>query len=556
MSVRILPRWSAVVLATGARAAVTCLLAVLGVVLLAGPTSAHAQLESSDPAPDSVLAQAPRALTLTFSEPVQLAGDGNQLLGAQGRVEAEVRVTDRQLVVTPAEPLADGSWLLAWRVTSADGHPISGGLSFAVGAPGPEQVHNAPDEQRREVQLARVLSSGARYLGFVGAVGLAVFAAVVRTSPRRGVPEELSRRTRTVQGWLLALGILGHVVLVPTTMVWQTGGSWSVLAEDGVWAQDAGGTAVTLALAVAAVGSVVALGRRSRGAAGAALVGVVVAFVLQGHTRTETPTWLVVGADAAHVATAAVWFGGLVGLALVLTSSVAAAEAARVVARFSVAALASVAVLVASGGVLFWRIAGDWALLGSTGYGRVVVAKAALVLVPVLALAWWNRYRLVPAMASHRRPRVLLSRTVGAEIALLVVVLALTGVLTTLSPRLAATADAVSTARSEVQTLSLDLGEGRFARVDAGSVRRGTNEISVELVAGPTGPVRPAGALGLTLTQTADGLGPLPVPLTRGPDGRWTGSVNLPVAGRWTVSLSVPLSEFENPVVRGEVLVP
>jgi len=45
----------------------------LGGAIMAGPCMAHAKLQSSSPAKDAHLTEAPKALTLTFNEAAQLA---------------------------------------------------------------------------------------------------------------------------------------------------------------------------------------------------------------------------------------------------------------------------------------------------------------------------------------------------------------------------------------------------------------------------------------------------------------------------------------------------
>jgi copper transport protein len=51
-----------------------------------------------------------------------------------------------------------------------------------------------------------------------------------------------------------------------------------------------------------------------------------------------------------------------------------------------------------------WLEVGGWRALASTTYGRLLVAKVALVaLALVLAGAAWNRFRLVPLLRNSSR---------------------------------------------------------------------------------------------------------------------------------------------------------
>ncbi|MEH0626481.1 copper resistance CopC family protein [Streptomyces stelliscabiei] len=78
------------------RRALGALTAVLAAVLIvlggAGTAAAHAELDSTDPAPDSVVPRQPSAVTLTFSEGVTLPADSLRVLDPAGeRVDTGTR---------------------------------------------------------------------------------------------------------------------------------------------------------------------------------------------------------------------------------------------------------------------------------------------------------------------------------------------------------------------------------------------------------------------------------------------------------------------------------
>ena len=103
---------------------------------LTGP--AHAELVGTDPEEGAVLEAAPESVTLTFNEPVRLTSqevvvydaEGDPVASTSGASGAEVRVD-----LADAADLGDGTYVVAWNVLSGDGHPISGALTFSVGAP-------------------------------------------------------------------------------------------------------------------------------------------------------------------------------------------------------------------------------------------------------------------------------------------------------------------------------------------------------------------------------------------------------------------------------------
>jgi len=102
-------------------------------VALAPPASAHDELLSSSPE-DGARVAPPRALTLTYSESLVDTGFRVVVRGPGGRVGGDVRLSGDRLVQRFETPLPPGPYDVVWRVVSADGHPISGRLSFTVRA--------------------------------------------------------------------------------------------------------------------------------------------------------------------------------------------------------------------------------------------------------------------------------------------------------------------------------------------------------------------------------------------------------------------------------------
>jgi methionine-rich copper-binding protein CopC len=102
--------------------------------IAAGAVSAHATLVSADPANGSMLVAAPDHVELVFSEnvgkPAALAvldQSGNEVEGG----ELEVIDDTMRRTYDPAN-FAPAVYTISYQVVSADGHPISGELTFMV----------------------------------------------------------------------------------------------------------------------------------------------------------------------------------------------------------------------------------------------------------------------------------------------------------------------------------------------------------------------------------------------------------------------------------------
>lgn len=109
---------------------------VVAPLALAGPAWAHASLVGSDPADDARLPTAPPVVRLEFSEPIAApayvvvtAPDGASAVSGDPEVAGAV-VTQRLL---PSALDREGSWTVAFRAVSEDGHPVTGEIGFTVG---------------------------------------------------------------------------------------------------------------------------------------------------------------------------------------------------------------------------------------------------------------------------------------------------------------------------------------------------------------------------------------------------------------------------------------
>ncbi|MCO4254481.1 copper resistance CopC family protein [Pseudarthrobacter cellobiosi] len=121
---------------------------VLGLVLTvipAVPASAHAYLESSDPAQDAQLSAAPDSVSLVFDDDIQVQFTKVTLaVGSAAPATLATDIADQTVVVpVPASiagrqpPGSTESWKVTYRTVAGDGHPVEGTLSFRVTASSP-----------------------------------------------------------------------------------------------------------------------------------------------------------------------------------------------------------------------------------------------------------------------------------------------------------------------------------------------------------------------------------------------------------------------------------
>jgi copper transport protein len=404
--------------------------------LLAGTDAAlaHAILTDTEPASQASLAAPPSEIVLVFSEavtPVVL-----RLLDINGKAIAEVDDVlgrNSRLNLPLPSRIPDGQYLVAYRVMSADTHPIAGAFSFSVGA-GVKVDGFEIQEPGFEPARAMVLAN--RLLQFISlfiAGGTVFFCVLVRPP---GYTQDSLRKIATsatavaAGTYILAIGVGGADM---------TGVGPGSLIDYSVWKLAAGTNLLDSAILGISGVVILNIGWRvphTAGRSATLLIGSVVALAglaLTGHAATAVPRWLMAPSIALHLFTAAFWVAATIPLVWILKAS-PSAESTLVLNRFSSRAAIALAVLVASGAYVAIVQVQSFPGLFSTDYGVILLLKLGLV-VFLLALAAFNKYWLTPRIEKSESGSVLhLRRTIYVEVVLMAGVLILTTILTTTVP--------------------------------------------------------------------------------------------------------------------------
>ena len=528
-------------------------LAILVGVLALGTTaaSAHATLESSSPADGQSVLTSPSEIRITFSEAVTTISGGLSVLDADGKTvdvgNSEV-VGGRTLVAPISETLSDGTYVATYRVLSADGHPVSGSLLFAVGAGALDRSAQPSSSGDRLWEIIGGISRFIMYLAALVAAGVAFFLAFIH--------DHAEDRWRIVPfvriGSILAL--LSAIGIVMSQAALLTGKGAGAVTDSTVLRdvlnQNLGWSLALLMIGLAAVHLSTDIPKKvvSQSLAVYGGLAVTVSFAVWGHATELSPTAISLAADAIHATAAALWLGGLVGLVMVL--SVRTPETVRatagIIGRFSRMAFWSVIALTLAG--LTLTITGSGASLNSiltTTWGQLVLAKIGLTLIVVL-IAAWNRRTLVPSLTSPTENTdelavrwATLLRTIRAEAVLLVAVLALTAIVINVPP--ARTAVVAKTDRVDI-TQRVDTGNVQLS-VDPAIV--GPNTVAVRYTDGTGQPINVANSMSIEFSQPSAGLEPITRQVPASEPGVFVIQGNeLSIPGTWTITIAVRTGDF------------
>lgn len=566
------------------------LLGTLLILLLGGaaPASAHAALRASDPAEGSVVKAAPPHITLTFTESVGLLEDSFRVYGPDNRrvhMEEPAHAAGAADTARAALPrdLAEGTYTVAWRVVSADSHPVSGAFTFSVGKPSPTPP--AAPADHAEHPVTKSLYDTGRYLAYIAAallIGTAAFAALCRP------PDTAPLRAPLLFGWwtLLVTTAALLVLRAPYEKGTSPATALDLSSFPGTLTGRPGLALLTrLALLLTAAFLVPLLRRRSprtRVTAGAALsLGLALTWASAEHASAGIQVPVAMTSSVLHLLAMAAWLGGLTALLLTLHRA-KTPPPYPTVARFSRLAFTSVTVLVVTGVYQSWRGLGSWSALTGTTYGRTLTVKLAATVFLLLAAALSRRWTTLPARPAPAEERVpalvgsagpppeprtttvtagaealhrrALRRSVLAEVVVAVAVLLITTVLTGTLP---SRAEAEAAKAPEPQVAGLPGAEAFTVPYDTGTPGgSGTVQLQMDpgrvgenglqaVVFGPQGALTFVPELRVSFTLPAKDVGPIDAKLTdRG--GYWaTNDLTLPLEGTWTLKLTVRVSDID-----------
>lgn len=538
--------------------------AAYAVLLGTSPAQAHASLIGTNPEEGAVLEAAPETITFTFDEAVTLPPAGVTVYDAKGEEvtsEATASGTEMQVALAEASSLGDGTYVVAWRAVSADGHPISGSLTFAVGAP---SLSVAPPPSTEPSRATAVIHGALQFLQYAAlllVVGLVWFRAAIlggNSVGERRIPDRAIARVQRVEVLAGMVAVVALVALAPASGALQSeSGPGAILTFDAWSPASVGKEWLSALVGILGIAAALALRERPRLAAAAGLVAIC-APALVGHSRAVVPAWLVTATDVIHLVAGALWLGGLVGLALTLPLITRRGTvAAEIVTRFSTLAAASLAALAVSGVLMGWRILGSWDNLLNSTYGTLLMTKIALV-VAVAVMAAGNRLLVLPRVrhaAGHDdtvEAGSMLRRAVLMEAGVLVVVLGVTGFLVDQPPQAGAGSTGTGSATvAQTNTQAAELGDDHRVYATLTPSGPGPNVLRLQIQDAAGEPVE-ASAVPTAKLRSANGnqnsvdLGSLALKTVAA--GTWEADVVLPKGGVWEATVGLRLGEFESPL--------
>ncbi len=532
------------------------LLLFVGGVLAATPASAHALLEQSSPSIGEVLARAPQQVEFDFSENVSLSLGYVRVVDTKGNRVDDGKTTNpggdgSKVAIGLPSGLPDGGYIASYRVISADSHPVSGAISFAIGAGKAPSVDSAGTQTSTAssdpvVAVAYPVVRWLGYLGFSLLVGVIAFAGFVHPPLRR------DKRLRRI-GWLgFDIAIVSTVLGVLMQGVYGAGRGLGSLFDYSLIAATLEtnlGRMYALRLVVLGFLGVLlwewlsarVVARWLTYTATGLAVCMAATISGGGHASSQGFSPIMLGADMLHLLSVGVWIGGLVIVLAVVIPHTDDEDMPRVVGEFSNMALLSVIVIIVTGTFQALVEVGTFGALFGTTYGLLVVAKIVGLLI-IVVIAYGSRSWVNNRVAAQTEDvpvptRAKLRNRIIAEVVVAAAVIGVAAVLVSEPPAKDVYAAPANT--------TIAFSNGSTAQVTVDPDRSGQNAMHI-YVFDKDGVIQNVPQVTVTIEQKAAKVGPLEVPLTKAGAGHFlTSRQNFPLKGDWTITITLNLSEFD-----------
>jgi len=529
-------------------------LLLVGALAASSPRAfAHAVLLDSSPKPGEMLMQPPSEVVANFNEGVgpiffKVLDVKGQPVGDPG----EIRLDGTKMILPLGALLPNGTYVLTYRVISADTHPVGATFGFSIGEP-MKSVDATADAGSRSIwSLAVAVNRWILYAGMLWVAGTAIFMLLVGLDG--ALREDARQKARwasvlTAWSYVLAVGFGGaDMQLGGADALWQAA-TWrsgldSTLASSAVF----GLIAMLLLYAGFAAGD-----RRRDGFLIAGVVLAIGSFLVTGHAATAPPAWLMAPVVGAHLLATAFWIGAFRPL-LLSTRMLSVSDSGALLQRFSTFAVPAVIVVLVSGSAISLKQLGSPTKLFDNDYGTVLLAKIILVFV-IIGIAAYNKINLTPKLIANDAAGVAkIRRTITLELMLYVIVLAAASALTVTTPprALVATGEA-GAADAKMAMISGGLlkrtlrnAAAYSAEIELSPAKVGENMLMVTLT-DPAGViVDDATALEVTVALEAAGISEVRLKAEPVGNGMWhvmIGETLIP--GDWALTIDGYLTDYD-----------
>lgn len=555
----------------------SCVLSVFltGALFITATVHAHANVVKSRPASDSIIDYTPDKIIIWFTEPLEPKFSEIRVLDLKGlqidNRDSSVDSHDSRIMYVGVPSLTKGSYTVAWKnVSTIDGHSVRGSFIFSVGAPSSDLLqHDLPQEslfQYRAEPIVRwlLLLSALTMVGALFFEQMVISPILTRRSSDASMVH-LKRLVLTRIFILLCIAMSVFVLASLTQLIYQTSQTYdtsiyralgsnivSVLIDTNwgkMWLWRMVIFLPMVSLTILALRYKSAIRREIIKSLSFILgLGILLTFSLTSHAAAtpEISTVAVIN-DYFHLLSSSIWVAGIFSFALTipivintLTGSMRRYVMSSLMARFSLLACISVAILAVTGLYSAWAQVTVLPAL-EVPYGRALISKLVIA-GPLLALGALNFLWISRQLRRNERASQWLRWIINVESVLAILLLLAVGFIVSLEPaRQVASRAGIGydrqisfTENVERVNINLDISPGEI----------GLNTFTISLYNSSGAPLDGISEIIMKNSYLGEDLGEDLIYLNRFTTGIYIADdINIALAGRWQTALSIKRSD-------------
>jgi copper transport protein len=497
------------------------------VFLPAGSASAHAGLEESEPKPSSWLATSPTEVVLYFDEPVGVVFARIQILDQDGKEVFETRPTrdedDHSTVRANIDELGEGTWVVLWRIASADSHPVQGSFAFSIGT-NVSDVTNILNNDAGQGHGLNNLFNIIRFVMFagiltlLGGVSMVMFGAQKSPSIRTRMSLWGAWTFATVASIQALFAYGPHASGVKVYNVTDLS-----LLSDTMTTTFGQATLIRIALLLGFSLLLITITHRDKRLWRVIAVGTSVAiaatFSAVGHPSGESLVALSLTLDVVHLLAVSLWIGALF---LITIDRKFWLRSTQSMLWFSRIAGYSVAVIVVTGIAQALLLMDGLRNVFVLEYGQKLAVKVVLVVV-LVAIGALSRSTL------RKSGPAKLHQSVLVESLIALIVVGITALIVALPPR-----EQASNAPVQFSLKQSDLS----AEITVTPARVGSAEIHVAIDS-LVGSFAQMTSVSARMSLPSESIPNGPIELAKNGPNHYTAVVNFPFSGLWNIEILV-----------------
>lgn len=508
---------------------------------------AHAYIVATTPKVNEKLVEAPKTIRIEFNENIQSTFYALKLLNQRGQ---EIRLHDVRIDATNPHVLkgnvpnrlANGVYVMKWKVVSSDGHPVEGTIPFQIGQSSDNGALSDSERNSYVPKFDMIIIRGLFYIGlslFLSLLWFKLFIYLPLGAWR------FSARDKVLYWAAYSITALATLLSLPLQITVEADVSWLQALKGALVKKMLLHTSFgtiwmiqcVLLFLLFVVGYAAMFGKRERHSKRWAIVSFVLgasilfAKAWTGHAAASSHPLVARVMDFLHLFSASIWVGCLVIIAAILPFDMPGTEKSKyweAVRRFSCWAAGLVAILMMTGIYAALQQVPTFDALFQTIYGKVLLGKV-LLLVVMLMLAAVN-------WILGRKQKNVLGITVWSEFGLGIGAMLLAAMLTNLPPAAVSPGPFTQTKAAGSYQVTLHITPNVL----------GTNQFQIKIKDAKGRAIQDIEQVMVTLASKEMDMGETTFRALKIASGVYQAKETMSMAGRWNVHVHILTTSLQS----------